>query len=287
MHFRIRHHTRYTYSQPVALLPHLLYIRPRETSRQRLLDYSCSVAPEGRLGPVLDEHDNEMIWAHFGTEPTPSLEIEMVARVETLQPNPFDFVLRSHAVSFPFHYEPVFAFALGPYLAAPPYGVQRALLRWLELHLPGQPADTVPFITAINTVIFQSLRYQRREEEGIQSALETIDHGSGACRDYALLLIELCRTLGIAARFVSGYLYAPAGDNQRTEGAMHAWVEVYLPGAGWKALDPTHGIWCDDRFIPVAHAAQADTVNPIQGAFSSSGSVSANLTTTVDVERLD
>ena len=117
--------------------------------------------------------------------------------------------------------------------------------------------------------------------------MTTLSKGSGACRDYAVLFAEMCRTLGIAARFVSGYLYAPADDNHRTVGAMHAWVEVYLPGAGWVGLDPTHGIWCDDSFIPVAHAAQAESVNPIQGTYFNGTVASSKLHTDVTVEKLN
>jgi transglutaminase-like putative cysteine protease len=113
----------------------------------------------------------------------------------------------------------------------------------------------------------------------------TLELGTGTCRDYAVLFIALARTLGVAARFVSGYLFDPhqLGDSP---GDMHAWVEVFIPGAGWRALDPTHGIFCDNAYVPVAHAVLAESVNPVQGSFFGP-TVEAQLTTHVRVRRSD
>jgi transglutaminase-like putative cysteine protease len=286
MKLRLQHDTRYVYAAPVTLSPHIFYLRPRESSRLRLNAYTCTLDPSVRLKAVIDPHDNELMWAHF-TEPTDSLHVHMAAEVETRDSDPFDFILKSYAVRFPFAYEHVFDFALGPYLAPPFDATQAALRQWLDQRFQDRPTDTVAFLGALNSLLYRSLVYERREERGIQPSRKTLARGTGACRDYAVLLMEMCRTLGLAARFVSGYLYSPAGDEQRTEGAMHAWAEVYLPGAGWKALDPTHGIWCDERFVPVAHAAQAESVNPIQGSYASATPVPSTLTTEVSVERLD
>jgi transglutaminase-like putative cysteine protease len=286
MKLRLSHLTRYEYTAPVSLSPHILYLRPRETSRVRIDAYRCDISPVPQLNPVLDPHDNEFVWAHFA-DPTSSLMIRSTAQVETRDTNPFDFILKSYAVPFPFAYEPVFDFALGPYLAPPFDATQATLRQWLDTHFRDRPTETVPFLSALNLLVFNTLAYRRRDERGIQPSVTTLELGSGACRDYAVLFVELCRTVGLAARFVSGYLYAPAGDDHRTVGAMHAWAEIYLPGAGWKALDPTHGVWCDDRFVPVAHAAQAESVNPIQGSFFSPRPAHSTLSTQVEVERLD
>ncbi len=163
-----------------------------------------------------------------------------------------------------------------------------ALRHWLTRHFPAPPADTVPFLTAVNSAVHQALSYTRRDEPGIQSATSTLSLGRGSCRDYAVFLIELCRLQGLAARFVSGYLYEPPapGVTQPAPPAMHAWAEVYLPGAGWRGLDPTRGIFCDDAFVPVAHSAVAENVNPIQGAFYGPSTVSAQLTTTLTIDKL-
>lgn len=126
--------------------------------------------------------------------------------------------------------------------------------------------------------------YRRRDEPGIQSALATIALGSGSCRDLAVLLVECARSLGLAARFVSGYMYG-LGSNDLGPGTMHAWAEIFLPGAGWRGLDPAHGIFCDNTYVPVAHAVVAASVNPIQGAFFSPIPALARMTTDVRLRR--
>jgi transglutaminase-like putative cysteine protease len=286
MKLRVSHLTRYEYDHEVGLSPHILYLRPREFAQQRLLSHRLSVQPDAKLSHIRDAHDNNFVWVHFWERAT-CLNIRSEFEVEQTFTNPFDFILKPYATTFPFDYEPVFDFALGPYLA-PPFDETRARLRaWLDEHFIDRPGEVVPYLTALNTLLYQSLRYTRREERGIQPSTVTLDLGGGACRDYAVLLVELARTLGLAARFVSGYMFAPPDDNQRTVGAMHAWAEIYLPGGGWRGIDPTHGIWCNENFIPVAHAAQAETVNPIQGGIYSPVPVSSRLYADVVVERLE
>jgi transglutaminase-like putative cysteine protease len=259
MFIRLKHLTRYDYSQPVTFAPHALYLRPLD-------------------------------WAFFTAEsPTTRLEFRSETMVETLDANPFDFFLAPSALTFPFAYDAMDRVALAPCLApradtpAPP-----VLRDWLTRHLPAPPAETVPFLIALNRAVQGALTYAPREEPGIQSAAETLARGGGSCRDYAAFLIELCRMLGLAARFVSGYLCEPAaaGSGLTALPAMHAWVEVYLPGAGWRGVDPTRGIFCDDAFVPVAHAAIAESVNPIQGTFYGAPNVTSQLTTMLSVEKL-
>jgi transglutaminase-like putative cysteine protease len=286
MKLRVSHLTRYEYDREVSFSSHILYLRPRESAHLRLLFHELAVQPEARLTQIRDPHDNNFAWAHFN-QPSSRLEIRSVFEVETFLTNPFDFTLKESASTFPFTYEPVIDFALGPYLAPPSDATQANLLSWLDTVFVNRPTDTVAYLGALNQLLFSHLRYTRREEHGIQPSTETITLGGGSCRDYAVLFIELARTLGLAARFVSGYMFAPADDNQRTADAMHAWVEVYLPGGGWRALDPTHGVWCDDVFIPVAHAAQAESVNPIQGGIFSPVPATASLYADLRVERLD
>ena len=286
MKLRVSHLTRYEYDHEVGFSPHVLYLRPREFAQQRLLFHRLSVQPEAKLSHIRDAYDNNFAWAHFW-ERAACLNIRSEFEVEQTLTNPFDFILKPYACTFPFDYEPVFDFALGPYLAPPFDDTQSRLRAWLDEHFIDRPKETVPFLTALNSLLYQSLRYTRREERGIQPSTVTLDLGGGACRDYAVLFVELARTLGLAARFVSGYMFAPPDDNQRTAGAMHAWAEVYLPGGGWRGLDPTHGIWCDENFIPVAHAAQAEAVNPIQGGIYSPSPVASRLHADVVVERLE
>ncbi len=160
-------------------------------------------------------------------------------------------------------------FNLAIYLTPPEESEQAALREWLSHRFQAQPSNTLGWLLQLNQVIDRSLVYRRRDEAGIQSALETIASNSGSCRDYASLFVAIARTLGIASRFVSGYLYDPSLD-QAVGGDMHAWVEVFLPGAGWRGMDPTNGIFCNSYYVPVAHAVIAESINPIQGAFISS-----------------
>ncbi len=286
MKLRVSHHTRYEYDQCVGFAPHFLYLRPRESAYQRLLNHRLSIQPDAKIFHVRDPHDNNFATVHFW-ERSNVLNIRSDFEVECDFPNPFDFILKPYAFTFPFKYERVFDFALGPYLAPPFDSTQSHLHDWLDQYFIDRPKETVPFLTALNSLLFTHLKYNRREERGIQPSMRTLQLGSGACRDFAVLFMELCRTLGLAARFVSGYMFAPSEDNERTAGAMHAWAEVYLPGAGWRGLDPTHGVWTDENFIAVAHAAQAESINPIQGGIYSTVPVGATLHADVIVERLD
>ncbi len=289
MFIRLSHLTRYEYSGPVSFAPHALYLRPRETPRQRLHDFQLAISPTARRIATTDPLDNALDWAYFAPENSATrLEFRSELMVETLDTNPFDFFLKPAALTFPFDYDSTERIALIPSLTPRADSPSAAVLRgWLDQHLPSPPTETVPFLTALNSAVHRALTYTRREEQGVQSAAETLALGSGSCRDYAVFLIELCRTLGLAARFVSGYLYEPtAPGTTPMPPAMHAWAEVYLPGAGWRGLDPTRGIFCDDAFVPVAHASFAENVNPIQGTFYGPAGTTSQLTTILTIEKL-
>ncbi|MEY2879336.1 MAG: hypothetical protein RLZZ15_1716 [Verrucomicrobiota bacterium] len=286
MFLRLTHLTRFDYSQPVSFAPHALYLRPRESARQRVDQFSLAVTPTPtRLVGTTDAEDNVLDWAYFSAAPAAALEFRSEFLVETLDANPFDFILKPHASAFPFAYDATEQLTLASCLRAPAPDTAVALRRWLATQLPALPADTLALLTALNTTVRDSLAYARRDEPGIQTAAETLARGGGSCRDYAQLLIELCRLHGLAARFVSGYLHEapdPAVPNPAPP-TTHAWAEVYLPGAGWRGLDPTRAIFCDDRFIPIAHSAVPESINPIQGTFYGPGFTASQLTTHVTI----
>lgn len=289
MFLRLTHVTGYTYSQPVTFTPHALYLRPRESSRQRLHEFSLQVSPAARCVATNDPLDNALDWAYFTSDvPSPQLQFRSELMVETLGSNPFDFFLKPSAITYPFSYDTAEAVALAPCLATLHDPDATGLRRWLAESVASLPTETVPLLSALNQAVYQRLRYNRRDEPGIQPAAETIARGTGSCRDYAVLLIELCRLHGIAARFVSGYLYEPPapGALHPVEPAMHAWTEVYLPGGGWRGLDSTRGIFCDDAFVPVAHTAVAESVNPVQGKFFGPPGTTSTLTTHLTIQRL-
>ncbi len=285
MKLSISHHTRYEYDREVQLLPHLLYVRPRENPLLQVNHFGFTFQPHAQVHWMRDDFDNLPASVTF-TALSVLLDVRSECAVTTTDAAPFDFRVRDYATNFPFAYEPLHRFNLSIYLAPPEVAAQPALRRWLEEHFTNRPRETVPWLLAFNQCLSRSLSYRRRDEPGIQTALATIALGTGSCRDFAALLVECARLLGIAARFVSGYMFDPA-DNGASAGAMHAWVEVFLPGAGWIGLDPTHGLFCHNAYVPVAHAVVAESVNPIQGAFFSAVPATARLTTDVRVRRLE
>lgn len=284
MRLRICHRTRYRYDRVVHLHPHLLYLRPRENPHLTVHKFDLTLLPGGKVSWMRDDFDNLPASVAF-TEPARELSIETTSEVTTDDVQPFDFLLRNYAVSFPFAYEPLHRFNLGLYLIPPEPATQDVIRKWLVAVFPSPPGETIAWLAALASTIHSSLRYERRDVEGIQSSNTTIARGVGSCRDFAELFVACARTLGVAARFVSGYMFDP---NAAVDGGeMHAWVEVFLPGAGWRALDPTHGIFCHNAHIPVAHAVVAESVNPIQGAFQSVIPAHATLSTSVSIQLLD
>ncbi|MGB6221747.1 transglutaminase family protein [Haloferula sp.] len=281
MNLEIIHTTRYTYDCPVQLHPHLLYLRPRENSLLHVESFELFLQPAGTIHWMRDDFDNIPASIHYAAI-SDVLEIRSECVVKTTDLAPFDFMVRDYARTFPFAYEALHQFNLSLYLAPPPADVQEALEAWLKSRFIYRPTDTVAWLFALIRTLNENVRYERRDEQGIQEPLETIKLNSGSCRDYATLFVACARTMGMAARFVSGYLYDP-GLDPSLPGDMHAWVEVFLPGAGWRGIDPTYGIFCHNYYVPVAHAVVAESINPIQGSFYSSAPVLATLTSDVRI----
>ena len=285
MQLSSHHLTRYTYDREVRFLPHLLYLRPRENPSLVVSNFALMVQPAANVEWMRDDWDNLAASAQFIASGS-TLEIKSECVVSTADTPPFDFPIRDYAQRFPFSYEPLHRFNLGIHLTPPEGGIQTALLQWLEARFPMRPTDTIGWLFALNACINRSISYRRRPEHGIQPVTTTIATGSGSCRDFASLLIECARTFGLAARFVSGYVYDPIrGNNQ--PGDMHAWVEVFVPGAGWKGLDPTYGIFCHHGYVPVAHAVVPESINPVQGSFLSSAPLLGTMSVEVFVRRIE
>lgn len=285
MKFRILNESTYRYDDHISLSQHRIYLRPRTNSLQALTSFDLQISPDAVDSRMIDSLGNDLWIARF-PDLSDYISIRALAEVESLNANPFDFVLSDYAMKFPFTYDPVIDAGLAPYLLQPSGYALSYMKQWLDTRFVARPSDTIEFLTALNQLIFDQLKYVRREEPGIQTAVETLKLGGGTCRDYAVLLMELARSLGVAARFVSGYLYAPDSENERSYGAMHAWTELYLPGAGWRGFDPTHGVWCGDRFIPVAHGVKAEMANPVQGSYFNNAPVASRLEATVTIDLL-
>lgn len=265
----------------MQLHPHLVYLRPRENSLLHVKSFELTLQPEGQIHWMRDDFDNLPASVHFHLQ-SDTLQICSECIVETTDLPPFDFLVRDYAKSMPFTYEPLHLANLSLYLTPPPTAVQDALNKWLNHRFIHRPTDTVAWLMALIQTLNANVKYERRDEEGIQKPLKTIQLNSGSCRDYATLFIACARTLGVAARFVSGYVYDP-GLDPNLPGDMHAWAEVFLPGAGWRGIDPTYGLFCNNYYVPVAHAVVAESINPIQGSYHSAGLVSSTLTSSVRI----
>jgi transglutaminase-like putative cysteine protease len=292
MFLRLVHLTRYDYPEPVSFAPHALYLRPREAPGLRLHHYALEISPMARRIATNDALDNAVDWVFFAPEtPATRLEFRSELLVETLRSDPLDFFLKPSALTFPFHYDAAEYTVLTPCLAPRDDSPAPEFLRdWLDQQLPRPPTETVPYLMALTKLVQRALTYRPRKEQVIQSAADTLACGTGSCRDYAVLLVELCRARGLAARFVSGYLYEPAasGATPPVPPSMHAWAEVYLPGAGWRGLDATRGVFCDDAFVTVAHSPAAESIVPIQGtSYGPSTATAPQLTSVVSVEKLE
>ena len=286
MRLRISHTTRYDYDRDVQFLPHLLYVRPREHPLLQVNSFAFAFEPEAsRVAWMRDDFDNLAASAQFDANAA-TLKIASECTVTTADILPFHFLVRDYASTCPFAYEPLHRFNLSIYLTPPAPDERDALGRWLDQHFAHRPVETVAWLFALNQTVARVLAYQRRDEPGIQSALQTITLGTGSCRDFAVVLVGCARVLGVAARFVSGYMFDPA-SNGYSSGSMHAWTEVYIPGAGWNGMDPTHGLFCQNAYVPVAHAVVAESVNPVQGSFFSVNPAIARMTSDVRVHRLD
>lgn len=279
---KIVHRTRYSFPEPVQLGPHRLLLRPREGHELRIESSLLETTPRASVHWLRDIYDNSVAIATFEHRVT-QLIIHSEVLVQHYDEAPLDFLVENSAVQYPFQYEVETAAVLQPYLIDPQGHLEQEELRnWVSSRWQfGERVQTYGLLERLCLGIKQTLSYQMREEPGVQSAAATLARGVGSCRDFANLFMEAARCLGLAARFVSGYLVsAAAGD-----GATHAWAEVYLPGAGWKGFDPTLGEVVGNKHIAVAVARWPDAVSPVAGSFF--GPPGASLYVNVSVSALN
>jgi uncharacterized protein (DUF2126 family) len=292
IHIALHHKTHYKYDRLVNLGPQVVRLRPAPHSRTRILSYSLRITPETHfINWMQDPQANYSARLVFA-KPTREfcVEVDLVAEMSVL--NPFDFFLEPQAEKFPFAYDPALDYELAPfqrkcwltpaftkYLTA----VRRDLLGEVKrrtkkerLEIPeGEKLRTNDFLVAINQRLWKDIKYLVRLEPGVQVPEETLEKGSGSCRDSAWLLCQLFRHCGLAARFVSGYLIQLKPDVKALDGPsgtekdftdLHAWTEVYLPGGGWIGLDPTSGLLAGESHIPLACTPDSSSAAPISGA---------------------
>jgi transglutaminase-like putative cysteine protease len=279
---RIVHRTRYEFSESVRLGPHRLLLRPREGHELHIESSLLEISPIATVRWLRDINDNSVAIASFAL-PATQLIIDSEVVVQHFDEAPLDFVVADEAVNYPFRYDPDTAAVLRPYLVDAQEPVEQEALRsWLSQRWQfGEQVQTYTLLQRLCVDIKDTLEYQAREYPGVQTAAETLARGAGSCRDFASLFMFAARSLGLAARFVSGYLDAPHIGS----GATHAWAEVYLPGAGWKGFDPTLGEMVGSKHIAVAVARRPDVVSPVAGTFF--GQPGASLFVDVAVTALD
>ncbi len=273
----VEHRTEYRYDRPVALGPQAVQLRPSPHARTPVLYYSMEILPAGStLRWGFDALGNHVARVSVsGRTDRFGIGVELLADLEPW--NPFDFVLEPGCESFPLRYPAELAADLTPYLRA---GVAGSLLQGFLSGISQETQPLVNFLVGLNGKLRAEIAYNVRLEHGVQSPEETLTRRSGSCRDSAWLLVELCRQVGLAARFVSGYLIqltedeapgAPRTGPSADSADLHAWAEVYLPGAGWVGFDPTSGLLAAEGHIPLACAPTPAQAAPVSGTVEPAG----------------
>jgi transglutaminase-like putative cysteine protease len=266
----VRHNTIYRYSEPVELGQHRMMFRPRESHDLELLRSTLTIVPNPvRLRWLHDVFDNSIAIAEFDGF-TSELRFESTVTLQHFETALPEYLLEEYAKTYPFHYSdediPNLARAL-----APDYPGDYVRV-WADQFLdPSGSTGTMNLLRSMTLGIKEQFRYVRRGEKGVQTPDETLASRRGSCRDFAVLMMEAARSLGLAARFVSGYIFVPGNDKKLTGGgATHAWMQTYLPGAGWIDFDPTNSIIGNRNLIRVAVAWSPYHVLPLWGTFEGS-----------------
>ena len=259
-------------------------MRPREGHGIRLEKCSFVISLPHRIRWIRDLYENNIGLVDF-TDLGSELTIEGDFVLDVSERNPFDFILLPEAAEYPFSYDHELAIELLPLSQnIYPRDVDR-IRDWLApFWHPGRKIETIELLQQLNLHIYRTFRYQRREQKGVLSPAETLESNGGSCRDFATLFMEICRFLGLAARFVSGYMYSAEIEGRMS---MHGWAEVYLPGAGWVGFDPSWGLLAGPNYFPVAVSRHSEHVPPISGTYF--GTQRAFLRAQIDlyVKRLD
>lgn len=273
IHVAIHHHTEYQYEKPVILSPHVLRLRPAPHSRTPIEAYSLRIEPtEHFLNWQQDPFGNYQARLVF-PEMTKKLAITVDVVADMTVINPFDFFVEEYAEEFPFQYDKQLASELVPYLERKERGPK--LMAWLD-NVDRSKERIVDFLVKLNQQLYNDIDYTIRMEPGVQSCEETLTRGIGSCRDSGWLLVQILRHLGLAARFASGYLVQLTSDVESLDGPsgptadftdLHAWAEVFVPGAGWIGLDPTSGLFAGEGHIPLACTPDPISAAPVTGGY--------------------
>ena len=263
MKLRIHHETLYTYGRRVRFGPHRLVLRPREGHDLRVESMDIEVSPRADLTWSRDVFGNSIgtLDIHKGGR-----ELRIVSKVLITRTPPYQH--RHHdnePTPWPPRYDPLENAVVSAYQQLS-YPADGALLgRWVRKHFPRKPTDVENVVGRLNRAIHEGIRYVRREEKGVLTPAETLKGGIGSCRDFATLLLDAARSLGIAARFASGYV--ECGAAEAGYASTHAWVEIYLPGHGWRGYDPTSGTVTSTAHVPTGLSNHPRGVMPVTGSY--------------------
>ena len=272
IHVALRHHTKYQYDRPVVLTPHLIRLRPAAHCRTPIQAYTLKIQPENHFVSWQQDPFGNHIARVVFPKPVTELVIDVEVIADLTVINPFDFFIEDFAEEWPFDYSAQVKKELQPYLEVVEEGP--LLDEWM-VGIDRTKRRTIDFLVDLNSKLQAHIGYGVRLEPGIQPCEVTLKKKTGSCRDSAWLLVQILRRLGLGARFVSGYLVQLSPDEKSLEGPsgpekdftdLHAWAEVFVPGAGWIGLDPTSGLFVGEGHIPLACTPDPASAAPVVGA---------------------
>jgi transglutaminase-like putative cysteine protease len=285
----VRHVTTYRYSRPVAFGEHRLMFRPRDSYDQKLLAADLRITPQpAGVRWIHDVFGNCVALVRFAGL-AEALRFESRIRLDHTPANVPELEIEESAKTYPFAYDPEEMPDLQPVITRRYGGPDDAVHRWVRAFLrKGRPTRTGELLMTLTQAITEGFVYERRSESGTRDPALTLRLGRGSCRDFALLMMEAVRSLGFAARFVSGYLYVPDRDGPQRlgGGSTHAWCQVYIPGAGWVEFDPTNGIVGNRDLVRVAVARDPSQAVPLSGTWHGSGADCLGMEVAVQVRDL-
>lgn len=280
MKLTIHYEADYCYEAPASLSPHLVRIFPRTDLFIKVESRQFSTSPSADVQYRRDLSDNLIAYCFF-PEAIADLPFRLDLDLEVEERNPFHFLLDSRGLHIPCDYTESERDVLSAYLRASGDVALPAPLA------PTVPRPTVETLVTMNQWIHENLDYERRDEGDPFSPAETLRRGAGSCRDFAVLLAEVLRQNGVAARLASGFVWEGdrAEADRRAESAMHAWVEACLPGAGWVGMDPTNGVLCDHHFVTTAVGMGHADISPVTGTYYGKKTIASTLTTRLEIRK--